>query len=656
MCGYAFSQNYQNLKTIYQFPTCASPSKSHTGILDPDKSITLDDTALLDISCRTLTKKTLSESLEGENERVGNEAEWENERVDTETERESERVDTETEGENERVYTETEWENERVYTETERESERVDTETEGENERVDTETEGENERVHNESIKISFHVGKGSFSQPSKGSIKWDKRSEVVNAKRRLQYKLNPISKRLINQRYYQSQPEIRSQKVLHAYHANPSHAKRRMQDAYHANPSPIKEKARQRRREAYSTNPSPIKEKARQRAREAYSTNPSPIKEKARQRRREAYSTNPSPIKEKARQRAREAYSTNPSPIKEKARQRRREAYSTNPSPIKEKARQRRREAYSTNPSPIKDKARQRARDDYRINPSPKRRRARDANPFPIKRRALDSYRIDPSPVKRRALAAYYKKHELNKSKRRQLYKDNRVLDRRHIIKLVACSVMNKYSKIFSDVPATTAAYIYRLTKQIKGRSYVDKHTTAQYLVNTCKHYRHSHEAVFIKQFHNLRTAVLAVLAKATEATTDDEVSDVLCGQSLHTSTSESFFPETTYNSAAFDEDGNVLRHKFPSHNTNASGSGTDTWKCSAELCTIPPKESVNQVICKTYTNIAESDPADAQYFIQLTCMIQSYRATTKLAMLILMPVALCCCTCVVLPLTFQI
>ena len=138
--------------------------------------------------------------------------------------RESEMVDTETEWENERVGTETEWENERVYTETEWENERVDTETEGESERVDTETEGENERVHDESIKISFHVGKGSLSQPSEGSIKWDKRSEVVNAKWRLQYKLNPISKRLNNQRYYQSQPEIRSQKVLHAYHANPSH------------------------------------------------------------------------------------------------------------------------------------------------------------------------------------------------------------------------------------------------------------------------------------------------------------------------------------------------------------------------------------------------------------------------------------------------
>ena len=72
----------------------------------------------------------------------------------------------------------------------------------------------------------------------------------------------------------------------------------------------------------------------------------------------------------------------------------------------------------------------------------------------------------------------------------------DNRVLDRRHISKLVACTILNKYSKIYTDVPVTTAGYIYRLTKQIKGKSYVDKHTTAQYLVNTCKHYRGSHKA----------------------------------------------------------------------------------------------------------------------------------------------------------------
>ena len=101
---------------------------------------------------------------------------------------------------------------------------------------------------------------------------------------------------------------------------------------------------------------------------------------------------------------------------------------------------------------------------------------------------------------MKRRASEAYYKEHEANKRKRRQLYTDNNMLDKRRISKLVACSVLNKYSKICIEVPATIAGYIYRLTKQIKGKSYVDKHTTAQYLVNTCKHYRGSHKAEFIK------------------------------------------------------------------------------------------------------------------------------------------------------------
>ena len=105
-------------------------------------------------------------------------------------------------------------------------SEGSDESKEGEIERVGNETKGETERIDNESMKITF------LSQPSEGSIKWDKRREIVNAKRRLQYKLNPIGKRLINQQYYHSQPEIRRQKVLHAYHANPSHAKRRMREA----------------------------------------------------------------------------------------------------------------------------------------------------------------------------------------------------------------------------------------------------------------------------------------------------------------------------------------------------------------------------------------------------------------------------------------
>ena len=84
-------------------------------------------------------------------------------------------------------------------------------------------------------------------------------------------------------------------------------------------------------------------------------------------------------------------------------------------------------------------------------------------------------------------------------------------------------------------------------------GTSYVAKHTTAQHLVNTCKQYRRFYKAEFTKHFHSLRNKVMPVLAKANKTSTDNEVSDVLCGPSLHTYNTESYFPDI--------EDGNVLR-----------------------------------------------------------------------------------------------
>ena len=253
-----------------------------------------------------------------------------------------------------------------------------------------------------EEITEKAHVYKGSLSQPSVGSAKWARRSAAVNEKRRLKYRLNPKGKRLSSKKFYQSQSNIRSQQVLRAYHLNPSPAKKRMLDAYHANPSPLKSKAR----DAYLANPSPIKRKTR----DAYSSNPSPIKRKTR----DAYSSNPSPIKRKTR----DAYSSNPSPIKRRAR----DTYHANPSP-----RHKTRDAYSSNPSPIKH----RARSAYHANPSPIKQRVLGAyhrHPSPVKHRALDAYKANPSPIKRRALEAYYKEHDLNKGKKRQLYKKTKL------------------------------------------------------------------------------------------------------------------------------------------------------------------------------------------------------------------------------------
>ena len=262
------------------------------------------------------------------------------------------------------------------------------------------------------------------------------------------------------------------------------------------------------------------------------------------------------------------------------------------------------------------------------------RKKEAHASNPSPAKRRMREAYNLHPSPIKRRVLKAYFETHDINKRTRRQLYKDNRVLDKRRISKLLACSIFSKYSKICSDGPATnTAAYIYRLVKKMTGTSHVAKHTTAQHLVNTCKQYRRFHKADFTKQFHSLCTKVIAILAKATETSTDNEVSDVLCGPSLHTSNTESYYPDTTYTGAAFDEDGHVLRHKFPEHSMNESGNGTETWKCSTELCIMPPEDSMIEVLCDTYSSIAESDPKDALSLVEhIDDCTKPYTYDTKL------------------------
>ena len=319
------------------------------------------------------------------------------------------------------------------------------------------------------------------------------------------------------------------------------------------------------------------------------------------------AYHANPSP----AKKRMLDAYHSHPSPIKQRSQ----DTYHTNPSPIRLRVLQ----AYHNNPSPAK----QRMLDAYYANPSPIKRKAMDAyktNPSPIKQRAMDAYKANPSPVKWRALQAYYREHELNKKKRRQVYEDNRtkILDKRHISKLVAWSVSKKYSKMRNDMPASTTTYISRLLNKMKGKSYAAKHLEAQHLVTSCMQYRGLNKAQFIKEFHHLRTSVLAVLSKVTETASEIQRHDIFCGEGLHTSSTESYFPKTTYNAAAFDENGNLLRDKFPLYNINTLGSGTETWHCSSELCSIPSKSEVNQAICDTYTEIAECDLSKARYFIQ--------------------------------------
>ena len=126
-------------------------------------------------------------------------------------------------------------------------------------------------------------------------------------------------------------------------------------------------------------------------------------------------------------------------------------------------------------------------------------------------------------------------------------------------------------------------------------------------------------HKNNFLRKFANLRTSLLATLAKASETTSDSQINDVLCGQSFHTSTSESFFPKTSYSPEAFDSEGNFLVSKFPSYTTsNVLGNVTTTRKCSPTLCSIPSKTDINLQITNIYASITKLEPLQARYFVQ--------------------------------------
>jgi len=61
-----------------------------------------------------------------------------------------------------------------------------------------------------------------------------------------------------------------------------------------------------------------------------------------------------------------------------------------------------------------------------------------------------------------------------------------------------------------------------------------------------------------FIVKFSRLKDSVIATLIKANESTSENNKCDLFVGQGLHTSNTESFFPESAYSTAAFNDDGN--------------------------------------------------------------------------------------------------
>ena len=262
---------------------------------------------------------------------------------------------------------------------------------------------------------------------------------------------------------------------------------------------------------------------------------------------RRHAYKANPTLKRSKSlkyyyenKHRVLEKDHSNPSPIKRRAFNR----YHSNPSPIKRSIQER----YIANPTLVKHYARYR----YKANSTAinlKKRETYAANRERILARAKAYYEKNSFNISDKNLQNYYLNHEDNKKQNRIAYKtsNNRLLDRTCISRLVVSAVCKKYRKIRTLLPAVTNKHISLLVKKMTSKTFAGRHFVAHHLLKSSLQYRDIYQREFVKTFHNLRNAVLSSLSKASELKctgTSGNMKEVVCGESLHTTSTELFFP----------------------------------------------------------------------------------------------------------------
>ena len=448
-------------------------------------------------------------------------------------------------------------------------------------------------------------------------TMTWDQRKHEVNEKRRSKYWSSP-SQRRAKSRYYCSAKSPIKERMRLAYHTNKPTISKQRREKYSQNPSPTQK----RMRENYHSNPSPKRHKMRS----SYSFNPSPV----RQRIRKSYSSNPSPV----RQRIRKSYALHHSHIK----QRMRKSYALDPSPV----RQRMRTNYAVDPSPV----RQRMRNAYRRNPSPKRHQVLSAYkcyPKPWIKKILAKYHLNPLAVKHRALSSYYANIDRSRRIRHEKYAENPLpakkraaqrYERLHsellhkaaekrCASLSTLGVCKKYNRIFKrkgNHHGTASEYVERLVRTMGIRNRAANMIKVQLLVKSGMQQLSFFKHQFIKSFNKLKNNLEASLCKKSDEVLMDSTS--LLGINLHTSNTEAFFPQATYNQEAFNEDGSLKCEEFPGYTIkcNIAGKGVSTWECCYDppWCKLDKTEVIEDRLQSIYHNIIECAPDTARRYIQ--------------------------------------
>ena len=143
-------------------------------------------------------------------------------------------------------------------------------------------------------------------------------------------------------------------------------------------------------------------------------------------------------------------------------------------------------------------------------------------------------------------------------KNKQRHTYTLLRqnLLDKHNVQKLLACAVSKKYKKLRECLPSNFTKYVSNVTRAItKGKISLND-VEVEHLVKSCMHFRQMHYKRFTSAFKKLKLLALAAFSKLLD--TCDDPHEVILGPSMHTASSESFFPTTIYHDVAY-KDGNV-------------------------------------------------------------------------------------------------
>ena len=264
--------------------------------------------------------------------------------------------------------------------------------------------------------------------------------------------------------------------------------------------------------------------------------------------------------------------------------------------------------------------------------------------NPSPVRKRLLQKYHSNPSVFINRSRRAYHADVELSRYIKCQHYADNplsaikrsriyytqhhnlmlqQAMYRQHTT-TAAFNIKNKYYRTFNrkaKMFGTFSEFVQRLTKKMGFQNKPAKELKAQQLVWSCLQQLSLYKYNFISSFQRLQNMVRSSISKAAEiSSTNLEILDILCGESLHTSNTELYNYGACYHSEAFNEDGLLDFEKFPNCEINYIGNkAIVTWECSLDppLCKLDGEVILTR-LCAIYSNIIECSATTSRRYIR--------------------------------------